>query len=114
MDAPCAACGERGAKAPSRLRWVVVVLAWIVAVPIGAVCALVVPLNLVLMPSFLAVWGMAFGPLARWATDPICDGCRADGRERHAAREAWVDRADCYARERPWRREPPPVVASGS
>jgi hypothetical protein len=73
----CAACGEReGSRRPSRAWWLVVVFAWAVLLLFGACAALMLPLNLVLVPAWLSC-AMAVGPLARRLTEPRCRACGA-------------------------------------
>lgn len=73
--ARCGACGERGTlRAPSRGWWIVVGLAWAVLLLFGACSALLLPLNFVLVPAWLAC-ASAIGPLARRASEPHCRAC---------------------------------------
>jgi hypothetical protein len=44
--------------------WTFVVVAWMVLLPLGACAALLLPLNIVLVPAWLAV-ATSVGPLAR-------------------------------------------------
>ena len=73
----CGKCGAEGAVVrPTRLWWAVIALAWTVFILFGACFAVMLPLNLVLVPAWLMV-ASAVGPLARRATEPRCRACGA-------------------------------------
>jgi hypothetical protein len=83
--AKCAACADDGpaVRAP-RLAAVVIPIAWAFILLFGACLAILVPLNLVLIPCWVAV-GSSLGPLARELLDPKCKAC---GAPRGSARSA--------------------------
>lgn len=73
--ARCRACNGVGTMgAPGRGWWVVTGLAWAIFLLFGACSALLLPLNLVLVPAWLAC-ASAIGPLARRASEPRCRSC---------------------------------------
>lgn len=73
--ARCPSCGDRGpaVRAP-RIARAFVPLAWAVLIAAGMCSALLLPLNMVLIPCWLAC-ASAVGPLARKLLDPKCGGC---------------------------------------
>lgn len=77
MRCDCRACGGRGTvETPSRAWWGLVALAWALLLGFGACFAILLPLNLVLVPAWLAC-ATAVGPMARRVTEPRCRACRA-------------------------------------
>jgi hypothetical protein len=89
-ESVCSRCGDdRPAKRAPRVALALIPLAWAVVLLFGAVLAILVPLNLVLIPCWLAV-GTSLGALAREVLDPKCAGCGAPrvsaGRAAHVAR----------------------------
>lgn len=71
----CPSCGDgRPAVRAPRMSWVLVPLAWSVLIGAGVASALLLPLNIVLIPCWLACAG-AVGPLARKLLDPKCAAC---------------------------------------
>lgn len=80
----CARCGDDAPpRRPSPLVRVVLVVGWAVFLLLGACCALMLPLNLVLVPCWLAC-ASAVGPLARRATELRCGSCGAGRGAAHA------------------------------
>lgn len=71
----CPRCAHEGAPdRPGPLGWVVVVGFWSVVLLFGACAAILLPLNLLLVPGWLAV-ASTVGPLARRWLDPRCAAC---------------------------------------
>lgn len=88
---PCGSCGALSSvRAKGRAWWLVVGLAWVPLLLVGACCALLLPLNLVLVPMWLAC-ATAVGALARRATEPRCGVCGASGARLAAAEVARRD-----------------------
>lgn len=73
--------------APSRWWWLAVVLLWPPLILLGVVCALALPLNLVLVPAWLACAG-SVGTLARRINEPRCIACESGAPAEVAGREA--------------------------
>lgn len=71
----CPSCGDREppVRAP-RIAWAVIPLVWGPLIVVGVCCALLMGLNLVLVPCWLACAG-AVGPVARKLLDPKCGAC---------------------------------------
>ncbi len=71
----CPRChGRSGLAAPRRAWWLVVVPAWVLLLLFGACAAIMLPLNLVLVPTWL-VCATSIGALARKATTRTCRDC---------------------------------------
>jgi hypothetical protein len=71
----CGACGNcAGRRPPSRAWWLVVVPAWAALLFVGACSAIMLPLNLVLVPAWFAC-ALSLGTLARRARSPSCRAC---------------------------------------
>lgn len=58
----------------SKLAWPAIPLLWTAVGALGVLCALALPLNLVLVPCWLACAG-SVGALSRRILDPHCEGC---------------------------------------
>jgi len=71
----CPRCGDEhpAVRAP-KAAWAIIPLAWIALIALGVVSALSLPLNLVLIPCWLAC-ASAVGQLARGLLDPKCGAC---------------------------------------
>jgi hypothetical protein len=71
----CAKCGDEKppVRAP-RIAWALIPLAWTALLLVGACSALLLPLNLVFIPCWLAC-ASAVGPMARKLLDPKCGAC---------------------------------------
>lgn len=82
----CANCGDKNppVRAP-KIAWALIPLAWTLILGIGSVLAILVPLNLILIPCWFAV-GSSLGALAREVLDPKCGGC---GAPRGASYASW-------------------------
>lgn len=65
---------------PSRLRWIPIGLAWAVILLLGLCSALMMGLNVVLVPCWL-VAASSLGPLARELLTPRCADCGAPSSE---------------------------------
>ncbi len=77
--------------------WALLPIAWILLLGTGSVVALLLPLNMILIPCWIAV-GSSLGALTREVLDPTCPGCgalRGSGGmpERSAARGRATDLA---------------------
>lgn len=72
----CPKCGDGQPPvcAPRIAAWVIIPTAWIVLLAWGAVAFVLMPLNLVLVPCWLAC-ACAVGPLHRKLLDPKCGAC---------------------------------------
>lgn len=73
---------------PSRAWWLLVVAVWTLLLGFGACFAILLPLNLVLVPAWLAC-ATSVGPMARKVTEPRCGDCgaRAGSAARRTATE---------------------------
>lgn len=75
----CGACGAPSSvKTPSKAWWIAVVALWVPTLFFGACAALMLPLNLVLVPCWLAC-ASSVGALSRRITEPRCEECSASG-----------------------------------
>lgn len=84
----CRACGTREPpRARSRVWWIPLGMFWAVLLGFGACFAILLPLNLLLVPAWLAV-GSSVGPLARKLTEPRCPSCGAPATSRVRTRAA--------------------------
>ncbi len=73
--APCSSCGaEARPVQPSRAWWGVLVALWVVFLFVGACSAILLPLNMLLVPCWLAA-ASSVGPWARQLVDPRCGAC---------------------------------------
>ena len=73
----CRACGEKGSVTTRSLFWRVLAAAfWVPMLAVGVCCALAIPLNLLLVPCWMAC-ASAVGPLARKASEARCRHCGA-------------------------------------
>ena len=71
----CPRCGDgRPPVRSSRLAWAIFPLVWAPLFLVGAGAALLLPLNLILVPCWLAC-ASAVGALARRLLDPRCAAC---------------------------------------
>lgn len=76
---PCSSCGSEASPVRrSRAWWIVVGALWAAFLFLGVCSALLLPLNMVLVPCWLAV-ASSVGPWARELLDPRCGGCGAIG-----------------------------------
>lgn len=75
MAADCRACGAEKSVSKRSIVWRVLAVAfWVPMLALGVCCALLLPLNLVLVPCWVAC-ACAVGPLARKASEVHCHAC---------------------------------------
>lgn len=87
----CRRCGAHSAVSrPSKAYWLLIAPFWAVLLFVGACCALMLPLNLVLVPAWLACAG-AVGRISDRMATARCGACGACGSE-SAARTPEVTR----------------------
>jgi hypothetical protein len=72
----CPTCRDEnpGVRAPRLVAWAVTAIAWTAILLTGSALAILIPINLVLIPCWLIV-GSSLGPLARELFDPKCQAC---------------------------------------
>lgn len=88
----CSKCGDdKPAVRAPRLAWAVIPLMWTVIILFGAFLAILVPVNLLLIPCWMMV-GSSLGPLAREILDPKCGSCGANRGLSSASSSAYVTR----------------------
>lgn len=78
----CQACGaHESVTRPSRAYWLLIAPFWAVLLFVGACCALMLPLNLVLVPAWLACAG-AVGRISDRMATPRCKDCGSESAAR--------------------------------
>lgn len=88
MGCDCKACGGMNTVVtPSRAWWVVVVAVWTLLLGFGACFAILLPLNLVLVPCWLAC-ATSVGPMARKLAETRCKACGVQPGTREALQSA--------------------------
>jgi len=78
----CTACGAHTSfSKPSRAYWLLIAPFWAVLLFVGAGCALMLPLNLVLVPAWLAAAG-SIGRISDWMATARCGECGSESAAR--------------------------------